>query len=393
MKAPMKEMMRLNLLSALAFVGFVLAAMLTSHYYDLRGGTAAFKSFCNMSAGMNCDVVAVSSWAELAGGLPLSGFAAGWYIALLVVSLIARNPFWRREAVRATFAITAIGLAFSAFYLYVMAAKLHTYCLQCLLVDGVNLVAFGLALSLKPEGFKQHKPEKAKWKTLGLVTGGSLLAAVLFLKMSDPLEASSAQMEDLAQGVLQTAPVSVASGPEMPSIGPADAPITIVEFSDFQCPYCRLGAKTVHSLMSRYPGKIRLVYRGFPLDPACNRFVQSRGHPVSCEATRAAICAHKQGKFDAMYGAIFERQSELAPGKPEEFAGEVGVSLDQLKGCMGMPETGAMVSKNIEDGNTLGVQSTPTFYINGRRVQGALPLPVWSRVVDRLLADARAESK
>ena len=318
-------------------------------------------------------------------GLPLSSFAAGWFLALLIVSIIARNVYWRREAARAAFGLTAVGLVFSAFYLFVMAAKLRTYCLQCLMVDAVSVLAFALALSLKPEGFSKHKPEKDKWKTLGIVTGASLAITVLILKLTDPLQASRSQMNDLSAGVLETAPVSVASGAEFPSIGPMDAPITIVEFSDFQCPYCRLGAKTIHSLMNRYPGKIRLVYRGFPLDPACNRFVTSRGHPVSCEATRAAICAHEQGKFEAAYAAIFENQADLAPGKPEQWLSEEGTDMNKLKGCMGMPDATARIAKNIEDGNTLGVQSTPTFFVNGRKVQGALPIPVWSQIVEKLL--------
>ena len=95
-----------TLLAILALIGMGLSIQLTQHYFDIRSGVSGFKSFCNISSAMNCDAVAASPYSEIFTGFPLSTFGAGWYLALLIVALIARNRFWRRDATRFAFVMT-----------------------------------------------------------------------------------------------------------------------------------------------------------------------------------------------------------------------------------------------------------------------------------------------
>lgn len=171
-----------TLLALLALIGLGLSIQLTSHYYDLRTGMAGFHSFCNLGSKMNCDAVAASQYSEFVAGIPLSAFGAGWYLALLMVALVARNRFWRREAVRFAFLMTVFGLVFSLAYFSIMAFTIQTYCLFCLFLDGVGLFSFLTVLWMKPEKTTgEPKLEFSKWKKLIATLAGCLIVGVIGL--------------------------------------------------------------------------------------------------------------------------------------------------------------------------------------------------------------------
>jgi protein-disulfide isomerase/uncharacterized membrane protein len=380
-----KTPIQLYLIAAISVIGIGISIALTQHFYDLRSGTAGFKSYCNVNEMMNCDQVAASPFSELFLGLPLSSFGAGWFLAIFFTSILALNAYWRRESTRALFALTGFASLISIFYVWVMMAKLKTFCLLCLGVDAANWISFLLVLSLKPEGFSEHKLDASKWKIFLSLTGFSLFAGVLGLRSLEGVSYKSADIQELTNTVLNSAPVSVRTGEEFPSMGPKDAPITIVEFSDFQCPYCRVGALTVNAVMKRFPGKVRVVFRNFPLDQACNPLVQHTPHPVACEAARASICAHRQGKFEPVYEAFFDQQSAFSNTHPTEMAKKAGLNPDQLQSCMSSSDSGIAITKDIEEGKLLGINSTPTFFINGHKMEGPYPIPVWTEVIETLL--------
>lgn len=376
---------RLNVLAGLSVLGIIFSAVLSKHFYEVRSGAAGFKSFCNINSSMNCDVIAASPYAELFAGIPLSSFAGGWFVALFIVSLLARNPLWRRESLRAALALTGIGTLFSLGYLAVMALVLKTFCLYCLGIDVVTLAALAVVLSMKPEGLGKSKLDGAQWKTFAMTTLGSLVVTIVAFTIMGSEKVDRGLMNDMVASVLNTNPVSINVTDDQPTIGPKDAPITIVEFSDFQCPHCRNGAMIMHSVLNRFPTQVKLVHRNYPFDPACNRLVQHSMHPAACEAARAVTCGNKQGKFQAVFETIFENQSKLAPGKPVELAKDAGVDAAQFDACMSAPETAQAVVRDLEEGEALGVRSTPTFFINGRKVEGAYPVEVWVKVIETLL--------
>ena len=373
-----------TLLAVLALIGLGLSIQLTSHYFDIRSGMGGFKSFCNMSATMNCDAVAASPYSEFAVGLPLSSFGAGWYLALLAVALFARNRFWKREAARLAFLMTGFGLILSLGYFSIMAFRLHTFCLFCLFLDGVALLSFLSVLWMKPEMPSVQKPEMTKWKKLIGAVAACIIIGVVGLRFLDTVSIPQSEIDQRVAEVLNSPVLPLDTN--FPAIGPKDAPVTIVEFSDFQCPFCRIGAMVMNTLIERYPAQVRLVFKPFPLDASCNRMITQPMHLTACEAARTAVCAEHQGKFEAVYETLFDHQIQIVPGAPAKLAAAVGVNPDQLTTCSKDPEVSQLISKSVEEGIQLGVQSTPTFFVNGHKIEGFYPAPFWMGLIEKILA-------
>src|SRR6185503_12397734 len=149
-----------------------------------------------------------------------------------------------------------------------------------------------------------------------------------------------------------------------PARGPVDAPVTIVEFSDFQCPYCSRATATLKKLETAYPGKIRLVYRDFPL-------VQI--HPNAARAAEAAACANEQGKFWPMHDVMFENQDKLGEADLKQSAAALGLDAAKFDQCLESGRYTGQWKKDAAEGEQYGVSSTPAFFINGRLVVGAQP--------------------
>ena len=170
-------------------------------------------------------------------------------------------------------------------------------------------------------------------------------------------------------------PILAVSTADNPSLGPDHAPITIVEFSDFQCPYCQQSVRILKELRHMYGEKIRLVYRDYP----------GPNHPYAPQAAKAARCAGEQGKFWEYHDLLFGRQS---PGKAWDFvalAKELGLQLNVFDSCLNSERFREEITKDLQDGLKLGITSTPTFFINGRPLVGAQPLAAFQALIDRVL--------
>ncbi len=162
-----------------------------------------------------------------------------------------------------------------------------------------------------------------------------------------------------------------------PSIGPADAPITIVEFSDYQCPYCTaFYQQTYDQLMSSYPGQIRFVYRDLPLP----------GHPESLPAAEAANCAGEQGDYWSYHNALFSDKYPLGRAAYEQYASDLGLDPVAFAACLDDHHTRAEAQEDAADAARLGLNGTPSFVINGRIFIGAHPFADFKAIIDEELA-------
>lgn len=376
---------------ALSLGGLGLSIWLSSHFYAARGATGGFGSICNLGSALNCDAVAASKYAELVGGIPLSSFTAGWYLAIAILSIITLiSSESRRQATQALLAMAGISVAMSAFYLYVMAAVINTYCLFCLFLDGINAGLLAVALMLWQKEKTAPAPRESAWKTYVGVVVGSVFVALVLLRGFDTRTMSRSDLEQVVESMVSSSVLPVSTDASPLIMGPASAPITIVEFSDFQCPYCRRGALILHQVQARWGNQVRVILRNFPLDPSCNPKVQHNMHQVACEAAKVVYCSQQQGKMKPVYETLFENQAKLAPGKTFEMAAAVGADEARLKACVADPATTQAVLRDIEEGSRLGVQSTPTFFLNGRKIEGAYPVEAWDRAIGRLLDAQRA---
>ena len=163
------------------------------------------------------------------------------------------------------------------------------------------------------------------------------------------------------------------------SRGPEDAPVTIVEFSDYQCPYCQRAEPIIAEVLARYGDRVRFVYKHFPLDSI---------HPRARPASEAAGCAGDQDQFWAYHDKLFHPTQGLDDAAFEAYAAELKLDMDAFKTCLAERRHASQVSQDFADGQAAGVNSTPTFFINGIKLKGAQPVSEFQRVIDRELAKA-----
>ena len=162
------------------------------------------------------------------------------------------------------------------------------------------------------------------------------------------------------------------------SIGPKDAPIVIVEFSDYQCPFCKRWEDQVYQpLMAAYPGKIRLVYRNFPL---------TQIHPQSMNAAEAAMCAGDQNAYWQYHDKLFENSDALSDDLYANLAKDLGLDVTAFQACMTDHKFKDAIQSDMNFSTNLGIQSTPTFFINGLAIVGAQPLSSFQQLINDELA-------
>ena len=163
-----------------------------------------------------------------------------------------------------------------------------------------------------------------------------------------------------------------------PALGSEDAPITIIEFSDYECPYCRQWHTEVYSqLLDTYGDQIRFVYRDFPLESI---------HANAIPAAQAANCAFEQDNFWDYHDKLFSMELGLSPDAYLEYASQLGLDEEQFQECIDSGRYQEEVQSDFEFAANLGVRSTPTFFINGIAVVGAQPFEIFEQVIERELA-------
>ena len=174
-------------------------------------------------------------------------------------------------------------------------------------------------------------------------------------------------------------PVEV-SADDDPAIGPEDAPVTIIEFSDFQCPYCaRFQSQTLPQILSGYGDRVRFVYRDFPLTSL---------HANALKAAEAADCANEQGAYWKYHDLLFQNQSGLDDASLKNYAASLGLDTGVFNQCLDSDKYLSEIQKDEQDGITAGVQGTPSFFINGMPLTGAQPYSAFQTAIEAALKEA-----
>lgn len=165
---------------------------------------------------------------------------------------------------------------------------------------------------------------------------------------------------------------------DAPFAGGSDAKVTIVEFSDFQCPYCSRAAQTVNELKKKYGNKIKVVFKNFPLP----------FHKDAFKAAEAGLCANEQGAkhFWKLHDLMFAEQDNLKVDGLKAKAKTVGLDMKKFETCLDSSKYANKVRETIEEGKAVSVKSTPAFFVNGQLVNGAQPIEVFSELIDEALA-------
>jgi protein-disulfide isomerase len=162
---------------------------------------------------------------------------------------------------------------------------------------------------------------------------------------------------------------------DSPARGPANAPIEMIEFSDFQCPYCQRATPTVKQVLDTYGNRVRLVYRNYPLP----------NHPNAKPAAEAAQCANEQGKFWPYHDRLFAVPGKLSDADLKQSAAELGLDTGKFNTCFDGHKYQSVVDADVQAGVAAGVSGTPAFFINGRALMGAQPFEEFKRIIDEEL--------
>ena len=404
----------------LSVIGAVIAFELTDVYKRARLDPD-FQSFCAVSEGMNCETVALSDYSTLAG-VPVSVWAtAGYFFAffLALVALLKTATGFGRGF------LVVLGLVFlvaSVALVYIMAVSIESFCVLCLALDAVNVGIFAMAIiAVKIPGDRLGATVARDFTTIFaspataalVICGAAVIMAggYFYGRGIGALDEGESMgpgggpnpMEELDspenwadalndRGDEQCGPDGHhqnAKGLQMGVtdeghqwVGGLNPVLEIQEFTDYECPYCRKAHLMLRKLISKYPGKIKVFHRHYPLSNKCNRAIGAEGHKRACELSAISVCAGKQGRFWEMNDFLFQHAKEIRSSKLAgiDIAKRLELDLDEFTCCMDDSATMDAIKKDVEDGIGLTLKGTPAFLIDGKVYYGKIPEEAVARI-------------
>ncbi len=381
--------------SILAFLGLVISGYLLFHFTEVSRGFQEEKSFCTINESVDCDAIAKSEFSVFLN-IPVAGWALSYYLILLVlVPVLTRKEAPEGRAANVLLLYTFLSIPPTLGLLGVSTFLIGKYCLMCLLLDVTNillfLVAFYCPARVEPfgaslaSGLKSFIPlwlGRHAMMLWVMAFAGILLSLMapeaLVRHYFQPRRALHADLQYLAPFLddwrkepVYTVPIN-RDGPQLERdfvIGSPTAPVTIVEFSDFECPFCKKTAEYLKPFILKRQQDFQFVFKNYPLDQSCNRIIKTRKHEYACKAARMARCAGLESdeKFWKMHDALVGMSTFTETGLVNLIT-ETGVQLEPFGACMADPASLDRVRSDIEAGVGVKVMSTPTILVNGRKL-------------------------
>ena len=342
----------------------------------------AFHSFCAIDRKLNCDIVARSPYAVVFG-VPVAAWGIFAYAVAAVVSL------WGLRSRRPQLA-TGCGLALGLIYVTgsavlgaISAFLVTAVCILCLATYGVNLVflvvmvlaarsvGFGAALAELPRVLRARP---LRVIVILAIIGGAKLALIA----AHPNYWKASATSERTRPTAPVLPHGIEPGGGH-FLGAEHPVLTLTEFSDYECPYCRQSHTQIRELLERFPTRLRLVHRHYPLDQSCNPSIKARMHENACFAAMLAECAGRQDRFWQANDYLFAEARSLHARANVEIARDLGLDAAALEKCL-REQGPRSVAMDVDEGNRLQIQGTPTFVIEGKTYMGNLPPFVQSRL-------------
>lgn len=362
----------------LAAIGFGLSLYSLIHHLQVRVSGSTDAS-CNINATINCDAVAMSPYAEPFLGIPLGVFGMGFFIGLLTLLAIGRSNLKTAIDHKAAYgAFTVVGVLASLALGSLSWFSLGLICLVCFGIYGVCLLLAGLVWAQRQTIFAQG--------SLGRILNGTwsgaiaVLVIVIGFQFLKPYitphvgnQSTQPQIPALAKDQAEI-PLSLSAysglGEDYRK-GSDQAKVVIHEFADFQCPACKQASQSLEELSKEYGSKILIVFRNYPLDNSCNSSITNKMHDFACSAAVFARCGGQYGKFWQAHDLLFQNQMDLNEQNFQTWATkDLGLTEEQWGTCQKSPDILNKIKDDVAIGNKIGVDSTPTILINGRKVLG-----------------------
>lgn len=397
----------------LCLVGVAISCVALYEHVVYTGGLATGPSFCNISRHVNCEAVNASAWSTFLG-VPIASYGVFFYLSLFGLLLISgparRVQPYSALAVAWLGSVSAVGISVVLFG--VSEFIIGALCLICLGLYVVNFLLWLVLWRGVTRGSAARSLRDGVMVLLGFVktvfTGGSqatfarlgaiaLVAfaavcvylpygvhAVLSATMSQEPNQSgtTSSKQDPFEAWQTQTPISIPSNTTGGTFrdydeGEVSAPIQIVEFADFECPGCRRLYVALKDILKQYEGKYHLTFRNYPLDQECNPKITREFHRNACLAAYFTRCAGEQGKFWEALDLVFTDpilEDRNASGKVKEFLltkGAASLSLDSeaMVECIASGRYRAKLQDDIKEGDKAGLTSTPSLWINGKKVE------------------------
>lgn len=367
---------RIGVLVAAAF-GLGVSLYLGTHHVVSSGA-----SVCSVNDTFNCDLVNQSKYAELKG-TPIAFIGSAFYAGLIAVSglsLLGRPGL--QKAGHLVFGGALLSVGYSVFLAWA-SVQVGAWCLFCISMYGVNAILLyaghgwatqsgvGLGQGIKDVLLgKDDRASTAFIVLFALVLVGARMwtsAQKHAPQGSDAAqEASGGEIDQQAELGKMIAPVRgqpTLDGTE-PMLGSPSARYTVVEFADFECPHCGVIAPQLHELVSAQPD-VKIYFKNYPLDQSCNVNIQRPFHQDSCRAAIAGECARQQGRFWELNRLMFMNQESLGADGLDFMIKQVGLDAAAMKACQDSPAARDAVVADVAHATALGLNSTPTLYVQG----------------------------
>jgi len=378
----------------LAAAGLGICLYLYSLHVALLMGEIKSGPLCGADGGLGCQSVASSPYSSVMG-LPLATWGAVFYSAMVLLGL-GVVIFWRdcgRVYLRWVLYLAGSGLAIDLYLAYVMVFRLQATCWPCISTYAINIV---ISLMVAKSVWKEPKPrtplraifpgtKDAQGIDLyyrnaikALLIGGILFTLIVGVAGSQFISKSLTgddheRLVKINEDLTRQKPIAIGIK-NRPVKGSADAAVTVVEFSDFLCPFCAKAAKYLKLAESSNHDTARFVFRHYPLDKSCNRNLRSDVHSGACLLAEGSVCADEQNRFWEYHDIAFETKGNISHPVVMDIASNIGLDLNAFKSCLNSGRGLRVVEEDIKAATQAGVNSTPTLFINGRGLRG-VPKP------------------
>lgn len=402
----------INLLLLLSGVGSVIAVVLTAaHFSPEFGGSLPL---CGEGAG-SCAEVSELPYA-LFLGIPLAAYGLLFYLVILFTLLVADTAGGRyvRESAALLLPIAALALVVDA-GLGVTLIVLRKLCFYCLATYAVNIALFILLVVLfrrtrEVDGVSYRATFRGIFTTplkesdrRAVYALYVICVALIFFSVFSLCYVFGSKSREAERDIQAYIDDFYSAEPEaldLPesvlAVGGPDAPLTVYVFTDFLCSACYKLYEEEELLMKRFDNRVRFVHYNYPLDKACNESMKRTAYENSCLASRSMLAAFDAGVFPQYYERHYARYKEYGHKfSPVDVTTNIDGLVDpaRFEGYMESPETAGVIERDVRLARELGINGTPTLFINGRRLGGVLPIEIMEKIIARELSSPRGEGE
>lgn len=351
-------------------IGAGLMGLGVSIYLGIQHHPAMGSSACSVGA-FDCDAVNRSEYSEILG-VPIAFLGTLFYAGLVALAVMTlRKPEAHQRAPALVFGGGLAAVAYSLFLAWA-STQVGSWCLFCISLYGVNLLIAvagyllrkgqeeSLGKALVQSFMANGERSFSSFSTAGVLV---FVACMVFYDRIETVEEQAESSGDLAMLFEATYGPMTLDGSE-PIKGDPQAPYTLVEFADLQCPSCGAVFPELEKLVKEVP-QIRVLYKHYPISSICNDKVEGERHHLACNAAAASECARNQGRFWELTRLMFINQRTLEKEDIRFMAEQVGLELDAFETCMADPATSEAVKKDVAHAHEVGVYATPSLFLQG----------------------------